>query len=112
MILGTVEGVTMSYNVLSLVGMSMSARKRAARAFYVEQVFRDTATKTTDADKGTRWFHLWCRGSGEVVSRDFMYLDLRRITYRVGERLRPDGAGGVVPARKKRWQSWANHART
>ena len=101
----------MSYNVLSLVGMSMSARKRAARSFYVEQVFLDTSTKTTDADKGTRWFHLWCRGSGEVVSRDFMYLDLRRITYRVGERLRPDGTGGLVPARKSKRQNTANMPR-
>lgn len=101
----------MSYNELSLVGMSMSARKRAARSFYVEQVFRDTATKTTDADKGTRWFHLWCRGSGEVVSRDFMYLDLRRITYRVGERLRPDGTGGVAPARKSKRQNTVNTLR-
>jgi hypothetical protein len=97
----------MSYNELSLVGMSMSARKRAARSFYVEQVFRDTATKTTEADKGTRWFHLWCRGSGEIVSKDFMYLDLRRIAYRVGEHLRPDGVGGVAPARKSRRRHFA-----
>lgn len=97
----------MSFNELSLVGMSMSARKRAARAFYVEQVFLDTSTKTTEADKGTRWFHLWCRGSGEIVSRDFMYLDLRGITYRVGERLRPDGVGGVVPSRKSKRSRFA-----
>lgn len=52
-------------NVLKLVGMSESAKKRKARALFVKQVFADTET-----------------------SMDPAYLDLRD-KYRVGERLAP-----------------------
>jgi len=51
----------------SLVGMSASAKKRAARALFVKQ---------------------WCRGSGDSASCDPDYAALRS-KYRIGERLRP-----------------------
>ena len=98
----------------SLVGMSESAKRQAARAQFVELVFASQGTECKPGDKGPRWFHLWCRGSGDVASCDPDYAALRS-KYRIGERLRPcpgcmecdpsgfasicDGSG-VLPARK------------
>ena len=103
------------FTARSLVGMSQSARKRAIRALFVELVFTSQGTAIEPTDKGSRWFHLWCRGSGDAASRDPEYAALRA-KYRIGERLRPcpgcmecdpsgfasicDGSG-VLPARKK-----------
>ena len=72
----------------SLVGMSASAKKRAARALFVKHVFTSQGTEIKPDDQGPRWHHLWCRGSGDVASRDPDYAALRS-KYRIGERLRP-----------------------
>ena len=76
------------FTARSLVGMSQSARKRAIRALFVELVFTSQGTAIEPTDKGSRWFHLWCRGSGDAASRDPEYAALRA-KYRIGERLRP-----------------------
>lgn len=75
------------FTARSLVGMSQSARKRAIRALFVELVFTSQGTAIEPTDKGSRWFHLWCRGSGDAASRDPEYAALRA-KYRIGERLR------------------------
>jgi len=72
----------------SLVGMSASAKKRAARALFVKHVLTSQGTEIKPDDQGPRWFHLWCRGSGDVASRDPDYAALRS-KYRISERLRP-----------------------
>ena len=100
----------------SLVGISQSARKHTIRALFVELVFTSQGTAIEPTDKGSRWFHLWCRGSGDAASRDPEYAALRA-KYRIGERLRPcpgcmecdpsgfasicDGSG-VLPAGRQR----------
>ena len=76
------------FTARSIVGMSGSAKRRAARALFVELVITSQGTDITPGDKGQRWFHLWCRGSGDVASRDPDYAALRA-KYRIGERLRP-----------------------
>jgi hypothetical protein len=92
---GTVDGDGVEYAVKpkpftprSIVGMSGSAKRRAARALFVELVITSQGTDITPGDKGQRWFHLWCRGSGDVASRDPDYAALRA-KYRIGQKLRP-----------------------
>ena len=124
---GTVDGDTIGFveaarpfTARSLVGISQSARKHTIRALFVELVFTSQGTAIEPTDKGSRWFHLWCRGSGDAASRDPEYAALRA-KYRIGESLRPclgcswcgtdpgdrkDGrwtecdGSGVLPARK------------
>ena len=76
------------FTARSLVGISQSARKHTIRALFVELVFTSQGTAIEPTDKGSRWFHLWCRGSGDAASRDPEYAALRA-KYRIGERLRP-----------------------
>lgn len=76
------------FTARSLVGMSQSAKRRAARARFVELVLTSQGMEIKPGDEGPRWFHLWCRGSSDVTSRDPDYAALRT-NYRIGERLRP-----------------------
>ena len=75
------------FTARSLVGMSEGSKRHAARSLFVTHVFTSQGTEITPSDKGSRWFHLWCRGSGSVSSRDPDYMVLRA-KYRIGERLR------------------------